>query len=69
MFVREIGGVLLTFLMAAVLAYVLNPLVRGLEHRRVPRVVAVVGLFALLALAVTAALLVVIVPAVGQVQD
>lgn len=69
LFVREIGGVLLTFLMAAVLAYVLNPLVRGLEHRRVPRVVAVVGLFALLALAVTAALLVVIVPAVGQVQD
>lgn len=69
LFVREIGGVLLTFLMATILAYVLNPLVRGLEHRRVPRVVAVVGLFALLALAVTAALLVVIVPAVGQVQD
>lgn len=68
-FVRQIGGVLLTFLTAAVLAYVLNPLVRGLEHWRVPRVVAVVGLFAVLGLAVAAALLVIIIPAVGQVQD
>lgn len=68
-FLRQIAGVLLTFLTAAVLAYLLNPVVRGLEHRRVPRVVAVVGLFAVLGLAVTAALLVVIVPAVGQVQE
>ena len=68
-FVRQIGGVLLTFLTAAVLAYVLNPLVRGMEHRRVPRVVAVVGLFLVLGVAVAAGLLVVIIPAVGQVQD
>ena len=67
-FVREIGGVLITFLTAAVLAYVLNPLVRRLERRRVPRVVAVVGLFLVFGLALTAALLVIIVPAVGQVQ-
>jgi predicted PurR-regulated permease PerM len=67
-FVRQMSGVLLTFLMAAILAYILNPLVRRLEHWRVPRVVAVLGVFAVLALAVAAALLVLIIPAVGQVQ-
>src|SRR5215207_8387223 len=54
--------------MAAILAYVLNPLVRRLEQLRVPRVVAVVGVFAALILSVVAALLVLIIPAVGQVQ-
>src|SRR3712207_9176337 len=39
-FVRQLSGVLLTFLMAAILAYVFNPLVRRLEQWRVPRVVA-----------------------------
>jgi predicted PurR-regulated permease PerM len=68
-FVRQLGGVLLTFLMAAILAYVLNPLVRRLEQWRVPRVVAVVGMFAVLILAVAAALLVLIIPAIGQVQS
>jgi predicted PurR-regulated permease PerM len=68
-FVRQLSGVLLTFLMAAILAYVLNPLVRRLEQRRVPRVVAVVGMFAVLILAVVAALLVLIIPAIGQVQS
>ena len=67
-FVRQLSGVLLTFLMAAILAYVLNPLVRRLEQLRAPRVVAVVGVFAALILAVVAALLVLIIPAVGQVQ-
>lgn len=67
-FVRQLGGVLLTFLMAAVLAYVLNPLVRRLEQLGVPRVAAVVGVFAALVLAVVAALLVLIIPAIGQVQ-
>jgi predicted PurR-regulated permease PerM len=67
-FVRQLSGVLLTFLMAAVLAYVLNPLVRRLEQLRVPRVLAVVGVFAVLTLAVVAALLVLIIPAIGQVQ-
>src|SRR3712207_7437641 len=33
-FVRQLSGVLLTFLMAAVLAYALNPLVRRLEQLR-----------------------------------
>ncbi|HET7479974.1 MAG TPA: AI-2E family transporter [Rubrobacteraceae bacterium] len=66
-FVRQIGGVLVTFLMAGILAYVLNPLVRRLE-RRIPRVVAVVGIFLILAVAVVTALLVLIIPAVGQVQ-
>lgn len=67
-FVRQLSGVLLTFLMAAILAYVLNPLVRRLEQLGVPRVVAVVGVFAALVLAVVAALLVLIIPAIGQVQ-
>ncbi len=68
-FVRQIGGVLLTFLAAGVLAYALNPIVRMLERLRVPRVLAVVGVFLVLIFVVIAALLVVIVPAVGQVRQ
>jgi predicted PurR-regulated permease PerM len=67
-FVRQLSGVLLTFLMAAVLAYALNPLVRHLEQLRVPRVLAVMGIFVVLTLAVVAALLVLIIPALGQAQ-
>jgi predicted PurR-regulated permease PerM len=67
-FVRQLGGVLLTFLLAAVLAYILNPLVRRLEQLRVPRVLAVTGIYVVLTLAVVAALLVLIIPAVGQAQ-
>ena len=67
-FVRQLSGVLLTFFMAAILAYVLNPLVRRLEQLGVPRVVAVVGVFAVLILVIVAALLVLIIPAIGQVQ-
>ncbi len=67
-FVQQLGGVLLTFLLAAILAYVLNPLVRRLEAWRVPRVVAVIFVFVALLVAVLAALLVLIIPAVGQVQ-
>ena len=47
-FVRQVSGVLLTFLAAGVLAYALNPIVRRLERWRVPRVVAVVGVFLVL---------------------
>ncbi len=67
-FVPQISGVLVTFLMAAILAYALNPLVRRLERWRIPRVVAVLGVFAVLVVAVTAALLVLIIPAVAQVR-
>jgi predicted PurR-regulated permease PerM len=67
-FVQQLGGVLLTFLLAAVLAYVLNPLVRRLEAWQVPRVVAVIFVFVALLVAVLAALLVLIIPAAGQVQ-
>jgi predicted PurR-regulated permease PerM len=67
-FVRQIGGVLLTFLAAGVLAYILNPLVRRLEELRVPRVVAVIGVFLVLTLVVVVTLLLIIVPSVGQVQ-
>ena len=67
-FVRQIGGVLLTFLLATILAYALNPLVRRLEAWRIPRVVAVLGVFMALIVAVWTALLVLIIPAVGQVQ-
>ena len=68
-FVRQISGVLLTFLAAGVLAYALNPIVRRLEGWRVPRVVAVVGVSLVLILVVTTALLVIIVPAIGQVRQ
>jgi predicted PurR-regulated permease PerM len=68
-FVRQLSGVLLTFLAAGVLAYALNPVVRGLERWRVPRALAVVGVFLVLIFVVVAALLVIVVPAVGQVQS
>ena len=67
-FVRQLGGVLLTFLLAGVLAYALNPLIRSLEAVGIPRVVAVLGVFLGLTAAVLVAALVLIVPAVGQVQ-
>ncbi|BBL80701.1 AI-2E family transporter [Rubrobacter xylanophilus] len=67
--VRQIGGVLLTFLMAGVLAYALNPLVRRLEDMRVPRVLAVLGVFTALILVLLVVLLIIIVPAVRQVQQ
>lgn len=67
-FVRQVGGVLLTFLMATILAYVLNPVVRRLERWRVPRVVAVLGIYVALILLVAGALLGLIIPAIGQVQ-
>lgn len=68
-FVRQLSGVLLTFLAAGVLAYALNPVVRYLERWRVPRALAVVGVFLVLIFVVVAGLLVIIVPAVGQVQS
>lgn len=68
LFLRQIGGVLLTFLMAGVLAYALNPVVRRLERMYVPRVIAVLGVFTVLVLAVITALLVLIIPAIEQVQ-
>jgi len=67
-FVRQVGGVLLTFLAAGVLAYVLNPLVRRLEELRVPRAIAVLGVFVVLILVVVVTLLLIIIPSVGQVQ-
>lgn len=68
-FVRQLSGVLLTFLAAGVLAYALNPVVRRLERWRVPRALAVVAVILVLTFVVVAGLLVVIVPAVGQVQS
>jgi predicted PurR-regulated permease PerM len=68
-FVRQLSGVLLTFLFAGVLAYTLNLVVGRLEGWWVPRVVAVAAVFAALVVAVLAALLVLIVPGVGQVQS
>ncbi len=67
-FVRQVSSVLLTFLAAGVLAYALNPIVRRLERLRVPRVIAVVGLFLVLILASGAAVLTVVVPAISQVR-
>jgi predicted PurR-regulated permease PerM len=67
-FVRQVGGVLLTFLAAGVLAYALNPLVRRLEQLRVPRPIAVIGVFLILILVVIVTLLLIIIPSIGQVQ-
>ena len=67
-FLRQIGGVLLTFLLAGILAYVLNPLVRRLEALHVPRLVVVLGVFLALLVTVLVALLVLIIPAVSEVQ-
>src|SRR5215210_413242 len=67
-FVRQVSGVLLTFLAAGVLAYALNPLVRRLEGLRIPRVIAVIGVFLVLIFVVVVTLLLIIVPSVGQVQ-
>ncbi len=67
-FVRQISGVLLTFLAAGVLAYALNPLVRRLEGLGIPRVIAVIGVFLVLIIVVVVTLLLIIVPSVGQVQ-
>lgn len=61
-------GVVLSFLLAAILAYVLDPLVRRLEGWRIPRVMAVTGVLLALVLAVLAALLVLIIPAAGQIE-
>jgi predicted PurR-regulated permease PerM len=66
-FVRQVSGVLLTFLAAGVLAYSLNPIVRRLEALRVPRALAVIGVFLVLIL-VTVVTLRIIIPSVGQVQ-
>jgi predicted PurR-regulated permease PerM len=67
-FVRQVSGVLLTFLAAGVLAYALNPLVRRLEGLRIPRPIAVIGVFFVLIFVVIVTLLLIIVPSVGQVQ-
>jgi predicted PurR-regulated permease PerM len=67
-FVRQISGVLLTFLAAGILAYALNPVVRRLEQSRVPRALAVIGVFLVLILVVVVALLLIIIPTVEQIQ-
>ena len=67
-FVRQVSGVLLTFLAAGVLAYSLNPIVRRLEALRVPRALAVIGVFFVLTLVTVVTLLLIIIPSVGQVQ-
>jgi predicted PurR-regulated permease PerM len=67
-FVRQVGGVLLTFLAAGVLAYALNPVVRRLEGLRVPRALAVIGVFVVLILVAGVTMLLIIIPAVGKVQ-
>jgi len=68
-FVRQIAGVILIFLAAAILAYVLNPVVKLLEGRGVPRVVAVLGVFVVLGAVLGVAGLALVVPAVRQIQS
>lgn len=68
-FVRQIAGVILIFLASGILAYVLNPLVKALENRGAPRVVAVLGVFAALGLVLALAGLALVVPAIRQIQS
>src|SRR5215210_6179173 len=68
-FVRQVSGVLLTFLAAGVLAYTLNPIVRRLESLRIPRTIAIIGVFVVLIFVVVVTLLLIIVPSVGLDQD
>lgn len=67
-FLRQIGGVLITFFLAVILAYILNPIVRRLDRLKIPRAVSVLGLFLVLGGVVTAGLLTLVVPAVQQAQ-
>lgn len=68
-FVRQIAGVILIFLAAAILAYALNPIVKLLEGRGTPRVAAVLGVFAVLGTVLAVAGLALVVPAARQIQS
>lgn len=67
--VRQLAGVLLIFLAAAILAYALNPTVKWLEGRGAPRALAVLGVFAVLGTVLSVAGLALVVPAVRQIQS
>ena len=67
-FVRQLAGVLLTFGMAAILAYLLNPAVKSLERRKVPRTAAVLGVFFALGVVLVAGTLLLLIPAARQAQ-
>jgi predicted PurR-regulated permease PerM len=69
LFVRQIAGVILIFLAAAILAYVLNPVVKRVERLGAPRAIAVLGVFAALGAMLGVAGLALIVPAVRQIQS
>lgn len=68
-FVRQLAGVLLTFGMAALLAYMLDPAVKVLEKRNVPRTAAVLGVFVVLGAALAFGILLLVMPAARQVQS
>ncbi|MDN5697555.1 MAG: AI-2E family transporter [Rubrobacter sp.] len=67
-FVRQLAGVLVTFGLAAVLAYLLNPAVKSLEGRGAPRTAAVLGVFFMLGAVLAVGALVLLIPAARQVQ-
>lgn len=67
-FVRQLAGVLLTFGLAAILAYLLNPAVKRLEGKGVPRTAAVLGVFAALGAVLAAGTLLLLIPAARQAQ-
>ena len=68
-FVRQSGGVLLTFLLAGVMAYALNPLIRRLEATLgIPRVASVLRVFLELTVTLILAEVVLIVPGTTDVH-
>ena len=66
--VRQLGGVLLTFLLAGVMAYASNLLIRRLEALGILRVASVLGVFLGLAVTLILAALVLIVPGTTDVH-
>ena len=60
-----IRGILGPFIVAGILALMLNPIVNAVEQRRVPRIVAVLVLYGVLA-AVLAAVILFLVPLIQQ---
>jgi predicted PurR-regulated permease PerM len=61
-----LGGILLPFGIAFLLAYLLNPLVTRAENRKIPRWLSSLGLMVLLVAAVTAVLFLLLPPALEQ---
>lgn len=64
----QITDAIFIFLSATVIALILNPLVRGLEHMFIPRFIGVFVVYITMLLVIVAALLLLIPPAIEQLE-